>query len=676
MEEIQKDAINKYTNNLEFFKKTDKDLYNRIISFSNLIDGNQYKERYHLEYIEEDQQFDIFDFNTKSYIYNRKPNQFIEEAVKNTNLDKLNSMDLLHPDIYNTRQPYTVNKEDNILTRTTMQYHNDIFDFIKIFKKSTVYKQKRFSYIEKFIFIGSLLGTHIEPIIKKLNLNFYLIYENNLEIFRLSLFTTDYSKLAKDARIIFSIMNDKRTTEWLLSQFYNHAIRSNYMIKYYCTNYNIHDYFDRILSVSSQRSPFAYSYTKMYEGFLEPNFKNIVKYPILNTMQHYDLFKNKPVLIIAAGPSFGNNLEWLKTNHTKYFIVAIGAVVKKLCDENIFPDMITNADGDEIIKNQFPDKIKQKLAQIPFLASTATADIVLNTFDTENIFLCEVMGAFKQNSKTINGYSVGEVTLSMIATLGANEIYLLGTDLALDQETGATHISGHKHSVEHDISNQKKELNSFMKDGTYNIASTTMTIKGNFRDMVITTTTMEKSVQAYNNNIKMLLKQDPSLTIYNLSDGAYIENTVPLKFKDLKVPTSSNPLTNKMVKSFLSKNSIVGFNTKEKNYLIESVKVIDKFIKEIEIVNKLKVKSYNQFTDIRTNSLMIINNDLKKWDKLYIDRILLTYFLTMEPYLGFQFNEKLDNETYYVKKVKKVWCKQIKKLATDYKELIYSALKV
>jgi len=672
MEQIQQKAIKTYLENLQYLQKNNLPLYNKIDILSKSIENENYQERYSLEYIQKDAQFDIFDALTNTYLYKREPNQFIKESVKNSNFDKLNSIDLLFPTIYNTQQEYYIDPTENTLTRSTKMYHNDIFEFIKIFQKSTVYKQKKFKYIEKFIFVGALLGTHIEPIVKKLNLDFYLIYEHNLEIFRLSLFTTNYAQLSQKSRILFSIDEDKTTTEWTLSQFFNHAIRSNYMLKYYCSNYNIHDYFDRILSVSSQRSPFAFSYTKMFDGFLKPNFLNIVKYPVLQTKKHYDLFQNKPVLIVAAGPSFGHNIEWLQQNHQKYFVVAIGAVIKKLCDQNILPDMITNADGDEIIKKQFPDEIREKITHIPFLTSTATHTSILEMFDTKNIILVEVMGAFKNISTTINGYSVGEVTLGMLTKLGANEIYMLGTDLALDQETGATHIQEHGHSVAHDISDEKKELNSFMKTGKYNTASTTLTIKGNFRESVITTATMEKSVYAYNKNIITAQSEDPSLKIYNLSDGAFIQGTTPLKVENIKIPSGSNTLSREDIINFAQQNSEIGFNSEEQKVLLESLKVLDTLKKEIEKLTTQKFKTYDQFIAARGTIMTIINNDLKVYATFYIDRLLLTYFLTMEPYLGFQFNEKLSNEQNYLKKVKKVWCTQMIRIIDEYSELVKS----
>lgn len=77
MENIQEKALNTYLVNLEYLKETDQDLHNRVVSLSDVIENNQYKERYHLEYIKEDQEFDIFDDLEQGYIYGRKPKDFI-----------------------------------------------------------------------------------------------------------------------------------------------------------------------------------------------------------------------------------------------------------------------------------------------------------------------------------------------------------------------------------------------------------------------------------------------------------------------------------------------------------------------------------------------------------------------------------------------------------------------
>ena len=63
--------------------------------------------------------------------------------------------------------------------------------------------------------MGTLLGRHIPKIAEKVNAEIYLVCERNLEIFRLSLFTVDYTILTKNSGVIFSIMDNVIEEDYL-----------------------------------------------------------------------------------------------------------------------------------------------------------------------------------------------------------------------------------------------------------------------------------------------------------------------------------------------------------------------------------------------------------------------------------------------------------------------------
>jgi hypothetical protein len=675
MDNIQKQAINLYNKNLLFLKNYDHSLYNRIVMLDELINTQQYKERYHLEYIKEEKDFDILDTQTGTYIYNRKPSKFIQEALNNTNCDKDNSFDLLNPNVYNYRHPISIDKNEPLSRREQFLYVNDIFEFTNIFKMSTVYKKKKFKYIEKFVFAGTLLGTHILPIHNKLKCSFYLIYEYNLEIFRLSLFTTDYSSIATDSKIIFSIMEDKLKAEEKISALFHHAIKANYMVKYYCTNYNIHDLFDRILAVASHKTPLAYNYTKIIEGLYKPFFKNIKKYPILNTIKKHTLLNNKKILFIAAGPSLDKNIDWLIENQNNYVIITIGAAVARLIEHNILPDIIVTADADEIIENQFPKKIRDKIKNIPLIASAITYSKVLECFNSDNVVLFEVIGQFKSTSHNVYGYSVGEMTLNICSVLGAEEIYLLGTDLALDQETGDSHISGHQTSVKKEISEKELKLNAFMDNGTYSLGTSTLLVKGNFTDKVLTTILLEKSITSYSKTIDIIFKKNKNIKIYNLSDGAYINRTIPLKITEIQNQNNTKKISSNIIKDYLNNSSQFGFTHQELKKLQESLSVLEKLLDKVQDIENKQTSTYNEFVLQQYQLLGIIANDLAYFSSFLLDRIFINYMLTIEPYLGYHFNDEDIDESKYLDDIKKIWIKQFRRIALEYKEIISNGIK-
>jgi len=663
---IEENAIITYQKNLSYLKEYDQSLYNRVQQLSLLIQNGEYQSRYQLEYIEDDKQFDIYDSATSSHIYGKKASVSVKNSLKEIDFDKKNSIDLLDSNLYNVNSAINIEESLRQEDKTPRYVANDIYEYYKVFQKSTLDKDKKFKYIEKFIFIGTLLGIDILPIDKKLNSKLYLICEYNLEIFRLALFVTDFSLLAKNSKVIFSIMDDDSDFKMKVNQFLHFSIRSNFMIKYHCSNYNIGNYFDKILEVASSSSPLQFAYPRMFFGLLEPVFYNINKYPVLDTKTEHNLLKDKQVIFLGAGPSLGNNIKWLHKNKNKFIIVAIGTVLKILVENNIKPDLIVTVDGDEIISEQFNDEVIKFIEEVPVLASTITNKNVLDKLDYSNIILFESMGRFKDSSVPMYGVSVGEIGLSIISILGGDKIYMLGTDLALDQESGTTHSGDHFAQKKYNI-DTKMEHNSFMENENFDLGNTTTIVKGNFKEKVVTTLIMQKSIPLYNKITTQIVEKSPNTKIYNLSNGAFFANTISVKPEELNVEMVNKNID---ILKYLKDKSNIKFTNNEKQTLIKSTDKVKMVISELNKIKTLKVKSYDHFIQQREGLMTVITKELKNYSRYYIDRIFTYYILTIEPYLGFHFNEKLKNEVNLIKKVKKIWIEQMLKLCNKYKDCI------
>ncbi len=670
MEKIQNKAVELFLKNMVYLEKNEKDLYDRVSFLTSSIENSNYKERYHLEYINEDQQFDIFDEYTNNYLYNREPSKFVKESVKNSNFDKLNSIDLLNPKIYNQTKPFLIDSNMNNVFKTRLELLNDIFDYTSVFKKSTVYNNKKFKTIDKFMFVGALLGTHIPEIIKKLRLKYVLIYENNLEIFRLSLFTTDYASISTNTQIIFSVMPDSNKLELDIHNFLNYSFKSNYMIKYYCSNYNIGDFFDRVMIVVSKISPTVYNYWHALNVHMQRSFENIMKYPVMDNTKNLSILKNIPTLILAAGPSLGKHIEWVKKHQDKFYIVAISAVVTKLIKEDIKINLIVSVDESEVIKKQFLDEYKDIIKKIPIIAASGTYNKVLDMFESKHVLLNEAMTQYKEKSVLISANSVGEISLHLTASLGPNEIYLLGSDLAFDQDSGDTHIKEHLKSKSSSLTDDQKEDNFSMKSGGFSISDSTVNVKGNFRDSVVTSIIFEKSIKAYNSALKIINEKN-NCSVYNLNDGAYFDGAVPLSIDDVKIGEAIPKLSMEKFIEEMHKDLEIGFTHSELNALKNSVTLVNKLIDLLNKLDSLKIKSYDLFITARQEIFHLIIIDMVEYNKFYLSKIFRTYILTMESYIGYQFNDKeMKNEGNLIKKVKRLWCKHLLLLANVYKNTI------
>lgn len=674
MIKIEEKAIEIYQNNLLYLQANDEELFNRVQGLSEMIELGVYQERYHLEYVSEDKSFDIYDSRTNKYLYEKKASLFDKDAVKNTNLDKMNSISLFAEGFYNEMKKHQYDGL-NISTheKAARIVANDIIDYTKVFNNSTLDPSKKFINLNKFYFIGTLLGTHIYRIHQKINARYYFICEYNLEIFRLSLFTCNYFEIAKKSSIDFSIMDDRFKFGEKLGEGYVKNFQDNYMIKYYCSNYNIHDYFERILNTTASFNPFKFQYPSMLHELLEKSIKNINHYNTLHTLKKYTILKNRKVLLLGAGPSLSKNLNWLEENQDKFFIVAIGATLKLLIINNIIPDLIVTADSADYVSKHFPQEVLERINNVPILASHMTHDIVLSKFNKNNVFLYEVSTMTKETSRFITGASVSESSFYIIYILGAVEIFFLGIDLALDQESGQSHIANHEYSKKYDIPNDSDNYNSFMKDGDYNTKETLVKVKGNFRNEVITSSVFERSITEFHKIMEMVYELEKSnIKVYNLSDGAYLSYTIPLSISELKlINVKSKTLS---LLKILKEISSIGYSNSEIHYFKEGLHFIDKLLNEVNTLKKMKVKKYNDFINIRQKILKLIMVDALPFQRIYIHSIFRTYFQTIEPYLGYQFNDKKFDNSSYIKKVKKVWIEQIEKLCYKYKSVIESGL--
>jgi len=677
MYDIEVEIINRFNKNISYLTSHHNELAKRVNLLTEFIETQEYTPRYHLEYFEETNTFDIYDSNNDSYLYNKDSKSFDKQALLETDFNKINSFDLLQYDFYNPTCKYFYSEATSIYEKADAEVINNIFEFTKIFKSSTQNKNKIFKTIDKFLFIGTLLGTHIDKIDKKIDSNSYFISEHNLEIFRLSLFVTAYSQLAQTSKLHFSIMDDRDIFVSKFNNYLSNNINANYMIKYYCTNYNIYDYFDRILESISQYSPTKFTYELMLNHLLKKFIQNINRYKILNTKDKFNILDTQPTLLLGAGPSLEKNIKWLMKNQHKYFIISIGAAVNKLVTHNILPNLVITVDAAQYVAKHFDVQHLDKIANIPILASHMTHDKVLNRLEKNNIILFEVMTTIKENSASFLGASVSEIAFQIATLFGAKEIYMLGVDLALNQKTGSSHIEEYENKKVYKVDENSKKLNSFLDEKAFCNKDSTMIVKGNFEDEVITTTTFNKSLYYFNYIIKLELEKNSDLKVYNLSDGAYINNTIPMSVANIDNINHHSNLSMKDIDIFkkLESHATEWFNKKELKTIKESLKLIDSIQTELKFLNTKTILTYDDFLAIRERLFNLTLDRSKKYENLLLYSIFNNYISITEPYIYYHLNNNDDNQGVDLNEIKKIWIYQVNSLCENFKHIIVSANK-
>lgn len=663
--QLQNALTTTFLANLAFLSEYDNELYHRVDELSRLIEQGNYKERYFLEFVMENGDFDIYDIINDNYLYDKKPKKINDELVRKIEFDEKNSIYFIEEN-FSIKRKLDINIDSRFKGQNIKEFsnftQNDMFEYSIILNEFLDKKRKRLKKIDKFIFLGTLLGRHIPRIAKKIDAKMYLVLERNLEIFRLSLFTVDYTILAEKG-VIFSVMDDFLKEEEKIRKFIKISLLENYMIKFSTTGINIDKYIDNInanLVIVNNASQydynrFLYVYVNRVTNYLKKNYKFL---SMKDLKKNFDFFNNIPVLYIAAGPSLDENLLWIKENQNKFFIVTIGAAYKKLIKNDIKIDMITTLDEQEkLIELQFDDESISKLSKNTIvLASTITSEKVLEKFDSSNLFLFEVFSPFYKDNEIMEGFSVGEITVGILLKLNIKEIYLIGLDLALDQNTGLTHATESSSSI------NKYDLNHDQNKEVFSVRKGLIKIKGNHRSEVSTISAFYNSIKAME---EILSKEDRNTKIYNLSlHGAYFENTIPLNLKDINIKSFKE--LNYNYSNLINLFNKFSKKTLDKNSKLDLEKDLEELNKIINYLIDMKINLFDEFYEslIKLYSSINVNNKI-------VLIILKNYFMILLPYLSYCFNDiKMKDESKKIEKIRKVFINQISSLLNDYKVCI------
>ncbi|MFY9107172.1 6-hydroxymethylpterin diphosphokinase MptE-like protein [Aliarcobacter cryaerophilus] len=670
MEEAQLELQNALTTtflaNLAFLSEYDNELYHRVDELSRMIENGTYKERYALEFNMQDGDFDIYDIVNDKYLYNKSPKRFNNDLIRKVDFDEKSSiLNVSKHFLYQFQEEVDRNNrfefEDSELI-SAMTF-NDTWEYSKITNDFLINRKRRLKEVNKFIFMGTLLGRHIPRIARKIDAKIYLVLERNLEIFRLSLFTVDYTILAQNEGVIFSIMDDTHNLEKKIMRFLNIGNLENYILKFSTTNINVGEYIDTILKTLATLDPTTYDYNRRMYVHLNRStkyIKNNYKFLLFNKLKNdFNFFRNIPVLYIAAGPSLDDNIEWIKKNQNKFFIVTIGAAYKKLLANNIRIDLITTLDESTILEvMQFDDESVSKISKDTIILSgDMTNERVLKKFNQENLFLFELYKPIHKNNISFSGYSIGEVTLDILLHLNSKNIYLVGLDLALNQETGESHAKGS------DSITSSLKLDEEQSRDTFSHSDSLIQTKGNHSDFVFTTPLFFASICSVNDK---LINKPKDVNVYNMSShGAYFSNTISIKNSDIDIDNFIEiDFKKNNFLEFLLKYSFKNINNESKENIKNEKEFLEnEFLKSIKDISSKEYKFFKDLLmDMEKLYPIICNSSHNSFFQIIVNK-----FQIILPYLLYHFNDiRVKNEEKKVKKIRDLLVKQLTNLIYDY----------
>ncbi len=663
MESIEKQAFETYQNNLNYFLKEHPEVYKKINLLNMAIESGQYQEKYALEY--KDGYFDIQELNSKNYLYNDNSSKVSKVFAKSVNFSKTENV---------IETFYNVN-----LNEKSAQNYHDMIDVVKSplyaaakiihYTTITVPKNTNLKKLEKYIYFGIGTGEHIKLIQEKIKSSKIIIIENNLELFRLSLFTLDFNNAFGNAHVFYSIAENIVEFKQTFSDFFVDGYNHNQYLKYTLFS---QDYISRIKNIQDiliTESYIIYPYTMHLRTLLKTPQYLINNYNYLNISENLDhgYFTQKPTLLLAAGPSLVKQIEWIQKNQHKFIVVCVLASLQTLYKYNIKPDIIINLDSDEILLKFLKGvDIENFLSDTIFLFSSMTNTELVNSFKKKNIFIFESTSHYKQGFGSMTTPSVGELSYGLLLTFGVKELYLLGIDLALDANTRQRYSNEN-----HELGNQYKNED----ENIYNhqLASTIAYVDGNFLDKVPTLPVFKVSIHDF--GLLSTRKKSDIQNVYNLSDGAFLQGATPLKISDLDTkdfPSINKPIQNNL-QDFFETISQDYVNEKDFDNLCN---ILNEAKYLLQKVNEYKLqKSFSNTNSylITFAKLLNILIGLGKEEPSDMNTIMYNYFRYTTPYIFDLFNTKeLTNPKKHIKKINAINVSQIQKILTIYIETIDS----
>ncbi|ARU50051.1 6-hydroxymethylpterin diphosphokinase MptE-like protein [Sulfurospirillum diekertiae] len=657
MHSIEAVALKTFQENLTYFEKNHKPLYEKLLILNQLIDGGLYKEHYALEYKEEGY-FDILEINSNEWLYGENSIEYSKRIVDNLNLKRTGGVFKAHKYIYATEE------QADYIDKSELSFHNSLWATIKIINYAQAYNgsETYMSRVHKVIFLDLGLGLHLDGVLTKLNPQVAFIQEKNLELFRLSLFVTNYKNLAQNRFVYFSIADDELSEKTTFLQFLDKGNNYNLTMKHIPFNLNYEPSLRRLQGYVLSQSYISYGYSAMLLRFIDSPHYLSQNYSFLNVnkMHSNNLLSEKPILLLFSGPSTLKNIEWVKANRHHFIVVSALSTCRLLQHNNISPDVVVHIDpGADATASLFEGiDVKEYFKNSIVLLASNVDETTVQEFERSKIHFIEQGTLYKKGFGRLSAPSVGEYSYGLFLVFGAKKIFLLGIDLALDSETLQTHGGFHVDQTQGKIDEKNASLDP---------SASVEYVRGNFLDQVPVLSPYKISHMQFEAFTDIL--KDATTSVYNLSNGAYLKGAEPLhvenyNWEQFAILDQSEIHHN--LGQFFNSIGEAEFNEADKRqikYQVSEAKKLEKIIKQFQKKKFAHVEAF-------LNTLSQLSWDLSDMDykrNSDLAQVYYEYFPIILSYIFDLFNTKdLANPHKHMVQINAILVKQLLKISTLY----------
>ncbi|TFE03939.1 motility associated factor glycosyltransferase family protein [Jeotgalibacillus salarius] len=343
------------------------------------------------------------------------------------------------------------------------------------------------------------------------------------------------------------------------------------------------------------------------------NFKHTLNTPNILDIDN-NFFKEKPVIIVSAGPSLSDEIESLQKIKREGlgYIFAVGSANKVLINNNIEPDAVCTYDPQMHNHEVFKEMIDNNIEHIPMIYGTTVGYPTLEKYKGPKLHMVisqdNVTPYLLNNPREkVGGVddapSIAIVILQLLNKIEASPIILAGQNFAYrDQDFYAK-------GIEYNNRAQKLSQNDYEK-------------------MVTVKSVSGQDIYTSEGFLRMKETMEKYLRLWNRTDvinttvgGANIEGTTYIPFEDVITEFLTESVVNKKWSTQRTQSSLTAYNLHSKFKKLErchsihvnTIKEIKRTINEIDINNgKSYILPEKQFAKLDNLITKLEGNDFHK----------------------------------------------------------------
>ncbi|ACM92148.1 protein of unknown function [Nautilia profundicola AmH] len=473
----------------KLFEKNINFFYNNLPEYYNLI-KNIKSRNYKIV------NDNIVNIHTNEKIY---PNSIISDSINIAQAPTHNNMwekkfFTLSPNKWNEKDfPYTGKAINHLINQAESldSFENENFLFDKTFLPTTA-------------IFGLLAGKHLDVLVKNYNFQSLFVYEPNPEFFAISLYFVDYEYIYKKLGERFFLWVNGTLDYYAIEKFFYERVITSSLLNLIYTTYShplINDAKEKFEQIRTAKFRGWGTFEDEIKG-VQNHLQNINKYPLLSKRKQLNI----PICVVANGKSLENSLAFIKKNKNSMIIVSVGTAINPLLKAGIHSDFHIEQERIDLLEKILYEPLKEYKGY--FIGASVVNPKVFTYAKKPLMYIREGFTLSDKNTLIGSSPIVGNSGFAF-ASMYTKEIYLCGMDLGFR------------------LNERKHPKNSYY-DNKNDIAKTGIKIKGNFSNDIYTNSLLLSSKRNIENLIKAL-----NISVYNLSDGAYIEHTTPIKDKSL-----------------------------------------------------------------------------------------------------------------------------------------------